>query len=319
MRIAHVFYREEENQKLAHIFQLERPDWALTSIPEARVGSLLAIVDLLKTNYDAILLRMSLPFGLAVKMAELSRRKRGNTPRIILYSHTQADSSAITMLFDGHIHPDRDYPNVCDLIDQYIVSERIHLEDWEIEEAMLKIINSSESIKAMLTHVLRRRHQSGHFTMADYNYAVDRSIPDDLNQSVTAYDIFISHSTKDSKLALEICALLKARGLSPFIAEHSIEVGAGWQDSIRDALRTSRELLLIITPNSVSSPWIIAEVGAGWALGKTTNICSFFVDPAQMMDLVKATQVRQIVTQADKDALAIELASHLRTGGSTTT
>ena len=53
-------------------------------------------------------------------------------------------------------------------------------------------------------------------------------------------------------------------------------------------------------------------IGAGWALGKTTNVCSYFGYLSQAMDLITATQVREIATQADKDALVHELANRLK-------
>jgi hypothetical protein len=312
MRIAHVFYSPTENKKLSQIVHQYRPHWTLTGIPESQVGSLLAIVDLLKSVYDAILLHMSMPFGLAVKMAELSHRTKAKTPHLILYSRTKADPSAIQMLFDGRINPDQDLPDVCGLIEEYVASERVHLDDSRLKEQALKIVNSSGSIKAEFTKALRRRHQEGEFTIDEYNCVVDMSIPDDLSGSVAAYDLFISHSSKDAKIAGEIGMLLSARGLSFFMAEHRIEVGAKWQDRIRDGLLTSRELLIILTPNSANSSWVMAEVGAGWALGKTTNVCSLFVDLSQTMELITATQVRDIATQADKDALASELAARLK-------
>jgi hypothetical protein len=284
----------------------------LVGIPETRAGSLLAIVDLLKSDYDAILFHMSMPFGLAVKMAELSHRTTARVPRLILFSRTQADWSAINALFDGRIDPDSDIADVCRLIEEYLAKDRRLLDDAQLKEQVLRIVNSSSSVRAEFTKALRLRHKEGNFTIDDYNSVVGMSIPDDLGQVVPTYDLFISHSAKDTKIAEEMSKLLSARGLASFIAEHDIEVGSKWQDRIRDGLLASRELLIILTPNSVNSLWVTAEVGAAWGLGKTTNICSFFVDPSQAMYLITATQVRHIATQADKEALASDLANRLK-------
>jgi len=80
--------------------------------------------------------------------------------------------------------------------------------------------------------------------------------------------VFISYSSKDLQLAAEMKGLIEALGVSVFLAEMSIPPGELWSDRIRAALRESDAALLLLTPDSVESPWVMAEIGALWALEK---------------------------------------------------
>ena len=82
------------------------------------------------------------------------------------------------------------------------------------------------------------------------------------------YDIFISYSHLDNQLAKSLYSKFNAAGLRCFLAEKDIAAAERWENRIRDALRASQRILLIITPNSKNSPWVLTEAGAAWALGK---------------------------------------------------
>jgi hypothetical protein len=51
-----------------------------------------------------------------------------------------------------------------------------------------------------------------------------------------AYDVFISHSSKDKVMADAICAGLEARGVRCWIAPRDILPGIEWTKSIVDAI-----------------------------------------------------------------------------------
>ncbi|OEU63955.1 MAG: hypothetical protein BBJ57_13940 [Desulfobacterales bacterium PC51MH44] len=81
------------------------------------------------------------------------------------------------------------------------------------------------------------------------------------NDITHQYDIFISYSHHDSQLAESIYSKLNDAGMRCFLAEKDI-AAERWEDRIRDALRASQRILLLITPNSKDSPWVVAEHGA---------------------------------------------------------
>jgi hypothetical protein len=75
-------------------------------------------------------------------------------------------------------------------------------------------------------------------------------------------DVFISYSFQDGALAAEVVRGLESRGLQVFLAESSLSSTRQWREQIRDAVRSSRTAILLITPCSARSAWVMAEAGA---------------------------------------------------------
>ena len=65
---------------------------------------------------------------------------------------------------------------------------------------------------------------------------------------------------------------------------------------IREALRLSDRILLLITPNSKDSPWVVAEAGAAWGLGKKLIPVLAYVKTAELINFVASHQARLIHT-----------------------
>jgi hypothetical protein len=75
-------------------------------------------------------------------------------------------------------------------------------------------------------------------------------------------DVFVSYSFEDSSVAASIVRKLEARSLRVFLAESSLNTGRQWREQLRDAVRSSRAAILLITRSSVHSSWVLAEAGA---------------------------------------------------------
>ena len=75
-----------------------------------------------------------------------------------------------------------------------------------------------------------------------------------------AHDVFISHSTEDKPAADAVCAILEKKGVRCWIAPRDIMPGADWGESIVNAIRTSRVLLLLFSTNANKSRQIKREV-----------------------------------------------------------
>ena len=50
------------------------------------------------------------------------------------------------------------------------------------------------------------------------------------------------------------------------MADRSILAAAEWEPTLREALRSSKSVLLLMTPRSKASLWVAAEAGAAWVL-----------------------------------------------------
>lgn len=80
--------------------------------------------------------------------------------------------------------------------------------------------------------------------------------------------VFISHSSSDKWIARQIAEQLAARGIDTFLDEKDIETGDSIDDKIQEELSDSDELLMLLSPASLKSSWVLIEIGGARALRK---------------------------------------------------
>lgn len=88
--------------------------------------------------------------------------------------------------------------------------------------------------------------------------------------------VLVSHSTKDAQLANALSELILKCSLRQIVPWYSSDstgqggIGAGdrWFDRIRAELRSSKLVIVVVTPNSLSSSWVHFEAGFGAATGE---------------------------------------------------
>lgn len=124
---------------------------------------------------------------------------------------------------------------------------------------------------------------------------------------ITRYDAFISYSSEDLALATEIAGDIEKRKMRAFMASRDLAAGTVWTEEVRHALLASRTLLIVLTPNSATRPWVMCEVGASWALGKPLIPALLYVDPKNLPEVISAYQGRRIETAQGRQALLDEL------------
>jgi TIR domain len=76
--------------------------------------------------------------------------------------------------------------------------------------------------------------------------------------------VFVSHSGQDTWVARQIAREIVTRGATPFLDEADVEVGAEFEEDIREFLDKANELLVLVTPWSLERPYVWAEIGAAW-------------------------------------------------------
>lgn len=87
------------------------------------------------------------------------------------------------------------------------------------------------------------------------------SIPSLLALGVNQFfSSFISYSTKDQGFAERLHADLQDKGVRCWFAPHDIQAGKKIHEQIDLAIRTHEKLLLILSPNSMSSEWVKTEI-----------------------------------------------------------
>ena len=84
-----------------------------------------------------------------------------------------------------------------------------------------------------------------------------------MNQSAGRL-VFVSHAGEDTWVARQIALGISDCGAHPFLDEADVEVGAEFEEDIREFLDRAHELLVLVTPWSLERPYVWAEIGAAW-------------------------------------------------------
>lgn len=82
--------------------------------------------------------------------------------------------------------------------------------------------------------------------------------------SARPYQVFVSHATADKWLATTVCEKIDATGATSFRDDRDIRGGDDIPEEIRRQIKQSKEILVILTPESIERRWVILEVGAAW-------------------------------------------------------
>jgi hypothetical protein len=126
------------------------------------------------------------------------------------------------------------------------------------------------------------------------------------------YQVFISHATADKWLAVTICEKIEqVTGASTFRDDRDILGGDDIPEEIRRQIKQSREMVVLLTPDSINRQWVLLEVGAAWGSSKRARITVVMnhvsVDPVP--DMIKN---KKAIPLNDFDHYLHELAQRVR-------
>jgi hypothetical protein len=129
--------------------------------------------------------------------------------------------------------------------------------------------------------------------------------------SVKPYQVFISHATADKWLAKVLCEKIEAVGATTFRDDRDIQGGDDIPEEIRRQIKQSKEIVILLTPQSVGRQWVILELGAAWGWSKRIRILLIMyhvsVDP--IPDMIKN---KKAINLNDFDQYANEVAERVR-------
>jgi hypothetical protein len=86
------------------------------------------------------------------------------------------------------------------------------------------------------------------------------------------YQVFISHATADKWLAKALCEKIEEAGATSFRDDRDIHGGDDIPDEIRRQIKKSKELVVLLTPESSGRTWLTLEIGAAWGWSKRIRI-----------------------------------------------
>jgi uncharacterized protein YjbI with pentapeptide repeats len=93
-------------------------------------------------------------------------------------------------------------------------------------------------------------------------------VPDELiiytrslvTRPIQFYSCFISYSSKDHPFAEHLHADLQSKGVRCWFAPEYLKIGDRFRDRIDESIRLHDKLLIVLSENSVASPWVSDEV-----------------------------------------------------------
>jgi hypothetical protein len=83
-----------------------------------------------------------------------------------------------------------------------------------------------------------------------------------------AHDVFISHAHKDKVFADAICEKLESAQVRCWIAERDISAGDDWTEATRNAIASSRVMVLVLSENANAAPHIEREIAHAFYTGR---------------------------------------------------
>jgi len=98
------------------------------------------------------------------------------------------------------------------------------------------------------------------------------------------YSCFISYSSKDDGFATELHTKLAAQSVRCWFAPEDLKIGDRFQERIEESIRLYDKLLVVLSENSVNSPWVEREVQA--AFEKEQRQGSTVLFPVRLDDAV---------------------------------
>ena len=74
------------------------------------------------------------------------------------------------------------------------------------------------------------------------------------------HDIFISHSSKDSKIAFMLCEAFEEQGVKCWIAPRDIKVGLPYANSIVEGITNSKAIVVLFSTNANKAGGVLKEL-----------------------------------------------------------
>ena len=96
------------------------------------------------------------------------------------------------------------------------------------------------------------------------------------------YDVFISYSRKDTKIADEVCDALTLSGLRCFIDREGIDGGANFPEVLANMIDDSGVFLLLASKNSYQSKFTQAEILHAFKHKRSGCIIPYLIDDSHM-------------------------------------
>ncbi|MFQ5638501.1 MAG: toll/interleukin-1 receptor domain-containing protein [bacterium] len=90
--------------------------------------------------------------------------------------------------------------------------------------------------------------------------------------------IFLSYSAADTQNAHKLQRLLSQRSDVNVFSTEMLSAGEDWQTKLKKELSKCDVFLVVLSPNSLDSKWVLQELGAAWAMDKPILVNGTHID-----------------------------------------
>ena len=126
-----------------------------------------------------------------------------------------------------------------------------------------------------------------------------------------ALDVFISHALVDQPLAERIARGLTFGGRVRVHTDRTLTAGENWRSELRRALETTHVFIVIGSPASAKSDFVLQELGGAWALGKPIVVVTPEGEVEWAPPLEQSAYKRVALTELEQPAFAESLLAEL--------
>jgi len=125
----------------------------------------------------------------------------------------------------------------------------------------------------------------------------------------STYTVFISHSSKEKWIAKQISKEIEALGAKTWLDLKDLRGGDEIRRSIKRGIRASREAVVLLSANSVTSQWVIYEAGITYDQGKRLTPILNNVAPDETITPLQGIKAFDL---NDFDVFLVELAGRIK-------
>lgn len=98
--------------------------------------------------------------------------------------------------------------------------------------------------------------------------------------------IFFSYAAADSPTAHKLQSILSKHSNLDVFTTETLSAGENWVSKLKSALSSCDIFLVLLSPSSINSNWVLYEVGAAWGLGKP--IIPIIIDSEMSSNIIPA-------------------------------
>jgi hypothetical protein len=126
---------------------------------------------------------------------------------------------------------------------------------------------------------------------------------------MNASPIFISHASKDDEFVKELRFALEGQGIPVWVDSRNLRGGDKLAPEIEQAIEQARQVIVVLSPNTINSPWVRKEIQKAQQVEKQRKDEGYRVIPL----LLPGVEPTALALWFDEEPVGVRI--QLKTGG----